>query len=843
MKRCAAGLDTLESRYRVRWSDSTVSIIPPLPADVWQCKVLSSLREKSTPDDGAAERAAVFIETAAPLNDLTIAGPFKHYTLHNRDHSKKLLHLSEYLMSQRTLEQLSVLDHLVIVYSAYLHDMGMSLTELERDRVLKSPDFSDFTQEWEELWDELVDARSRLKAATDPEKFAIETEIFQLHEAALAAYLRPRHATPERYRNLIVSLKIQTKRPDLFEYRGVSFEDLLVDVCASHNLDVSVLAEVRGPYEERFPRRAPIGGVYLNAQFCAAILRLSDIMDFDRERTPRVLFESLGLQSRSLPGAELSLREWQKHMAVHSLEINKDEVVVSADSNHPVIEKTIREFCQIIEREIRDTLAVLKRNPLEIAERYQLELPISVRSHVRSMGYVYKDMSLSLNQPRIMALLMGGRLYSTPAAAVRELIQNSIDACAARMQSEEGEYVPNIRVHAESDSLGRRWLEVSDNGCGMDEYVLSEYFLKLGNSYYRSPEFGRMTRQLGNNQRHFSPISRFGIGIASAFLIGDVLEVKTRSAHSPRRDHEGRTVRIEKLGALVFLTAALEAPPGSSVKVRLLPQLNDTFEEFARQVVGYLKSKIVRPRFPIDVALSGDRFVLCSKGGIVLRPDAGEVLATRGIELVALDISRWTDKMSGQALIFLNREPDGKLSHLKDGKFLRFGTTTGIDPNDFLLDFTGNRATINGFTMNLKKMSRALGNGKKRLPVLLDVDIRGDDDVEYDISRDRIVGVAGLVVRRGLQLAIYDGLRDTGVLERLSPETRKIVENSVHGSDSVFSGVDKEALLERALELIPEGKRPPQFQRVLAMKMSISHSEAWELLKYLEASGRIARSD
>lgn len=817
-------------------------IIPPLPADVWQCKLLSSLREKSRPDDGTAEKAAVFIETAAPLNDLTIAGPFKHYTLHNRDHSKKLLHLSEYLMSEHTLEQLSVLDHLVIVYSAYLHDMGMSLTELERDRVLTSPNFSDFTQEWEELWDELVDARSRLKAAADSEKFAIETEIFQLHEAALAAFLRPRHATPDRYRSLLASLKIQTKRPDLFEYRGVSFEDLLIDVCASHNLDVSVLAEVKGPYEERFPRSTPIGGVYLNAQFCAAILRLSDIMDFDRERTPRVLFESLGLQSRSLPGAELSLREWQKHMAVHSLEINKDEVVVSADSNHPVIEKTIREFCQIIEREIRDTLAVLKRNPLEIAERYQLELPISVRPHVRSLGYVYKDMSLSLNQPRIMALLMGGRLYSTPAAAVRELIQNSIDACAARMQAEEAGYVPNILVRVELDSLGRRWLEVSDNGCGMDEYVLSEYFLKLGNSYYRSPEFGRMTRQMGNNQRQFSPISRFGIGIASAFLIGDVLEVQTRSTHSARRDYEGRTVRIEKLGALVFVTGAPDALQGSSVKVRLSSPLNDTFEEFARQVAGYLKSKIVRPRFSIDVVLSEDKFLLSSKGGIVLRPDAGEVLATKGIELVSLEISRWSDKMSGQAFIFFNREPDGKLSHLKDGKFLRFGTT-GIDPNNFFLNFTGNRATINGFTMNLKKISRALGAGKKRLALLLDVDIRGDDDVEYDISRDRIVGVAGLAVRRGLQLAIYGGLRDTGVLERLTPETRKLVENSDHGSESVFSGVDKEALLKRALELIPEGRPPLHFHKVLAAKLLISNSEAWTLLKYLEASGRITGSD
>jgi molecular chaperone HtpG len=812
-------------------------IIPPVPADVLQCKLLTSLRTKSTPEDGVAEKASLFIETAAPLNDLTIAGPFKQYTLHNRDHSKKLVHLSEFLMPEHTLEQLSVLDHLLIVCAAYLHDMGMALTDTERDRIIGSRDFTDFAQEWGELWDELVDARSRLESATDTEKPMIETEIFQLHEAALAAYLRPRHATPEKYRSLIDILKTQSKRPDLFEFKGVSFEDLLIEICLSHNLDASVLAEVRGPYDERFPRSAALAGVYLNAQFCAALLRLTDILDFDRERTPRVLFESLGLQSRSIPGAELSLREWQKHMAIHSLEINKDEVVISADCSHPVIEKTIREFCQIIEREVRDTLAVLKRNPAEIAECYQIELPVSVRPHIRSIGYVYKDMALSLNQPRIMTLLMGGRLYSSPAAAVRELLQNSIDACSARLQRGENGYVPSIRVRTTHDSSGRRWLEVIDNGCGMDEYILSEYFLKLGNSYYRSPEFNRIMRQGGTEQPQFNPISRFGIGIASVFLIGDLLEVVTQSKHSPRRDYDARRVRIEKLGALVFMTPAEATTGGTWIRVRLLPKFNDSYEEFARHVDEYLKSKVVRPRFPVDLQLSGERIVLRHKSGIELRADARDVLEKECIELVTLDISRWSEKLSGTVIIPFERLTDGKLSHLKGQKrYLRFGTA-GIDPNRFLVDFTGNRVTVNGFTMNLKKMAKALGGGKNRLALLLDIDVRGDDDIEYEISRDRISGTSGVPIRFAFQRAIYDGLRDTGILERLAPETRELVEHAVHGTK--YLDARYEELAEQSVPFIPHGEMPPKFHRILAEKLSISNSQAWGLLKYLERSGRI----
>ena len=179
-----------------------MAIIPPVPPDVWSCKLLAAIRAKSTPGYGAAEKAALFIEIAAPLADLTNSGPFKNYTLHNRDHSKKLLHLAEFLMSDETLQRLSILDLLVIVYSAYLHDLGMSLTETERARSLATTEFTDLIQEWSELSEALADARRKLSDAKDSKRFPIEAEIFQLQEAALVEYLRPRHATPARYRGL-----------------------------------------------------------------------------------------------------------------------------------------------------------------------------------------------------------------------------------------------------------------------------------------------------------------------------------------------------------------------------------------------------------------------------------------------------------------------------------------------------------------------------------------------------------------------------------------------------------------------------------------------------------------
>lgn len=348
-------------------------VIPQPPTDVRDCRLVKRLQELSNPEDGLAEKVDQLIRNVEPQLDRIADGPFRNYTLHNPGHSRKVIHLMGYVISQGTLDSLTPLDLTVLVMSAYLHDLGMCLTSAERSRALADPAFEDALNSEPNLLEQPTIARAQRDRdaipphvdsdgpAKDPETTAMpmEATIFHLQELAIAAYLRPRHATHQRYSELVERIRNHTGRDDLFRLRDVSFLEHLIEVCVSHNCDITTLADARGPYDERFPRDAVIGGLILNVQFCAACLRLADVLDFDRERTPKVLFENLGIATNQLPGAEVSLLEWQKHMAVHSLEIREDEVVIHADSPHPAIEAAIRSFCTQIEREIRDTTAVL----------------------------------------------------------------------------------------------------------------------------------------------------------------------------------------------------------------------------------------------------------------------------------------------------------------------------------------------------------------------------------------------------------------------------------------------------------------------------------------------------
>ena len=375
--------------------------------------------------------------------------------------------------------------------------------------------------------------------------------------------------------------------------RGISFEDDLIDICVSHNLNAAVLGELRNAHEERFPRRFIIDDNIANMQFIGALLRLTDILDFDFERTPRVLFDSLGLKHKSLPGSEVSLSEWEKHLSVQQLEIREAEIVAKVKCRHPAIEAAIRQFCAIIEEEIRTTLSVIRRNQQDIIDRYRFRIPSNVRPEIRSNGYKFLDVSLTLNESAVMSLLMGTSLYRTPYAAIRELIQNAVDACQVCQALRPDLKFTQIEIVHEVDGDGRAWICVRDNGIGMDEYVLKSFFFKVGRSYYNSSDFDKLFRTAEAVKPSLT--SRFGVGFLACFMLADLVEIETSSV--PLRQHEthsaGLRVSIERLGALAYVQELSSRSHGTTVKLRLRPALGSTDYVYAK-IYDFIKGTVVR---------------------------------------------------------------------------------------------------------------------------------------------------------------------------------------------------------------------------------------------------------
>ena len=503
--------------------------------------------------------------------DRVTAREMETFTMHDRVHGLKVAHLMWHILKPERRERLTPPEIGILIVSAHLHDLGMGLSPVERAARL-APE-SDL---WEklELQESVRVGIEKLRAqigdpkASDSLKRRAEQELFQAEEALLTQDTRERHAKRERYEeiiNLLADFHQQNpvKAPDIvasLSFDGDSFLEKVIDVCMSHNEDADALVsnDEKNFDRPRFPMNFPVGCCDADLHTVAAALRLADILDFDRERTPAVLFHYLlpgtlgGLENRSI-------LEWSKHLAISNWHIDKDAIIFRGRSQSHIIHHAVVQFCSVIADEIKATHATF--SPLGETS-WPFILPQSVKADIHEEGYRYVPYKFELDDDRVYSLLMGGAIYDNPLVAVRELVQNAVDACKlrdslTRLYEEYGE--PGkvnrifIRYEEPTAQCPQARLSVRDTGTGMDAYTLERYFLQVGRSYYNSSDFNQIRVQLRKNNLDFAPVSEFGIGFLSSFLLADHLEVETAMWESRRGDTTKRTLMIDGPTRLIHL--------------------------------------------------------------------------------------------------------------------------------------------------------------------------------------------------------------------------------------------------------------------------------------------------
>jgi hypothetical protein len=200
--------------------------------------------------------------------------------------------------------------------------------------------------------------------------------------------------------------------------------------------------------------------------------------------------------------------------------------VYAANPENPGVEHDIRTSVAEVQAELQRCRAVRDQCP-----RWRdLPLPGEINtSQIESLGYRYGEFRFELDRSAVLEMFTGEQLYEDPYAFLRELLQNAIDTVETRRRV-HGE-IPNnpdgVEVTCWEDEEGFLWVRVDDSGMGMDEHLIRNYFLRVGRSYYNSAEFqAELLRS--KDGAGFVPISKFGIGVLSCFMVGDRVEVSTR---------------------------------------------------------------------------------------------------------------------------------------------------------------------------------------------------------------------------------------------------------------------------------------------------------------------------
>jgi hypothetical protein len=138
------------------------------------------------------------------------------------------------------------------------------------------------------------------------------------------------------------------------------------------------------------------------------------------------------------------------------------------------------------------------------------------------------DTAIKITNIKSVVERFGGEKFygNDPSSALRELLQNAVDAVHAcrhwgGIDANEGE----IEIALE-ETLGGYWLHVTDTGIGMSRYVLTEVLLDFGRSLWRSAELRGEWSGLSSSD--FEAIGQFGIGFFSVFMLGEQVKVITK---------------------------------------------------------------------------------------------------------------------------------------------------------------------------------------------------------------------------------------------------------------------------------------------------------------------------
>ncbi len=318
-------------------------------------------------------------------------------------------------------------------------------------------------------------------------------------------------------------------------------------------------------------------GHTISTPLLAAFLRLSDELDLTFERIP------LGIYEISPPKNPISKEEWDKHVIVSGIDLGAEDqlkIIASASCSSPRLHWGLKlHERKINEENMRDLSKYLLYNYHDLNK----ELPRRFEIDISPNGYKPYDFKFTIEKREIINLLMGEMLYKRKEACLREILKNSIDACRARQESMEElneEYMPKITFR--SDEVGK--LIIEDNGTGMDEDIIKNYFTKIGQSFYRSPKFLK-------NIHSFNPLSELGIGILSCFMIAHKIEIDTKA-----EDSMPLLLEINDVGEYFFVKDGIRRPQGTTIALHLKENAK------GMKIISELKNYARHLDFPIYYA-------------------------------------------------------------------------------------------------------------------------------------------------------------------------------------------------------------------------------------------------
>ncbi len=389
---------------------------------------------------------------------------FPDYTDHGISHADRITYLASELLKKQEIENLNSDEIYVLLMGCLLHDIGMGISENKILDCINPQTYHEFFKK-------------------NPTKTNTEF-IREYHHELSYSFIK------KEFRELGIPSDILAEAIALIAkaHRKVEL----------NNYDV---------YKIKFFVKT--GSNFLCLPYLGCVIRIADELDLTKNRISELVLKY------HPPKNEIAKMEIEKHRASILVNFNGDTVIITAKCYDQYVYNALISLYNKIKQEIKYCQKVIRGIGEIDKKKYKLTID-RLKKNIDTVGFVPKDIGFSIDIENVFNHFISHSLYDDPIIAIREAIQNAIDTCRYK-KSFIIDYNPMITVILEKNKL-----IIEDNGIGMDDFIIKEFFGKLGNSYYKIP----------NLKTQFESIADFGIGIFSYFLICEYFEIETKMKDS-----------------------------------------------------------------------------------------------------------------------------------------------------------------------------------------------------------------------------------------------------------------------------------------------------------------------
>lgn len=488
---------------------------------------------------------------------------FPEYTPHDATrHLEQLFALSDRVLGTDLYDRLNVAEMSLLIFGLYAHDWGMALSNEDRDTISALR-----AHEGTVLIPDEVGAFQRFQDEA--------LRLGKTHAQVWEDYVRQTHARRSGYR----------LRKELRPLSH-SFAEMVARVAEGHVLD---LREIQDP--EQYPLQTALFGQAVNVAAIATLVRLVDLLDLAEDRTPFALWSIVR------PRNEISRTEWNKHRALAPVAVSGRgsfrQVLIAGTTDDPNVFAALADLKSWVDDQYRESVGFLRH----IGNQYDLKLDSAIKWDIKAVGFEPVLMRFDFDRPAALGLLSAEIYGNRPLTFVRELLQNSVDAMDTRIDllRQSGALLQgriSMNITTLEDVIR---VECSDNGVGMDRYILGNYFTKIGRSWYQSSDFQRQAFT-------HDPISKFGIGLLSCFAVSTSLTLVTKREPLLARDLRGWRVHIPARDGYFRISEHDQADVGTIAVLEINRAIKDIT---STTIANALRKSALLIRYSVTLTIDG----------------------------------------------------------------------------------------------------------------------------------------------------------------------------------------------------------------------------------------------